>query len=256
MNVKSLQHIYDFLGPQDWSVVTKLIKQAGAFAWTDKEMDKIFRGMNDRIGEPYVEDIVADVLHKKLLSLLDSGEVSTAMSSQTIDPIVKKHAQLIGTIVSDVSTRGTYSDQEVVDIILGNGKNTDDIKFAYSLAEYVKAENAPLSVLRAALDSLLEDYTKPHTKTVNWADTFFFVLIMFLVWTNFRSLTEKEQEFLVQNYLYHAVVCGVPLRQIMHEWVGGSRDLIQFAKRFQLLQTWWSGSKEEIVRVKKRTCKN
>ncbi len=119
-----------------------------------------------------------------------------------------------------------YNYDEVASILIdGNKKIYSDLIFVYTLRALVEL-NEPDNRIGAIFTTLVPvDPEVQEFPLYYWNEALVFSLIMQLVWKNFFLFSLSQQEFLLRNYLFSAIVSGVPvehwIKQILSSEVVG-----------------------------------
>lgn len=108
-----------------------------------------------------------------------------------------------------------YDFDELMLLQNGNDKIYDDIIFISTIRELIQIVEPDdrVAAIFTSLDAVnpeLTDFNKFY-----WNNALVFGLIMQLVWKNFANFGILQQEFLLENYFYTAIVCGVSMDKIL-----------------------------------------
>ena len=104
-----------------------------------------------------------------------------------------------------------YTLAELVDIINGERATFSEIIFAYTLRDLLTLNQADDRVATLFFTLTKRDIDNAEFTDYFWEEAVNFSLIMQLLWKNLLFFNAAQQEFIIQNYFYAAVVAGVPV---------------------------------------------
>lgn len=164
-------------------------------------------GVLAKIGKSLVSMISVDLI-KSFISNPSDPEILESLSSQ-----IFLIAAATDNLPSALKELKPYDDEEIELILKGGLGYYDDILFVYTLRQMITGVISSTQVSKL-LNSLPpapkeEEY---ENNDFFWLDVLISSLILQVAWTYFADLSDVDRKFLLQNYLYHSLVVGVPVK--------------------------------------------
>ncbi len=120
----------------------------------------------------------------------------------------------------------SYTDEEMKEILRGEGSYYDETVFLHTLREII--EGSPdQSVVAALLATLPPVRDMADVDSVYfWDEALLLGMMLHTVWKHAGLLKSQDQQKLMQNYFYRAIVAGVPVRVWLTEVVEEKSDIM------------------------------
>ena len=115
---------------------------------------------------------------------------------------------LVGGKVDNITP---YTLAELADIMNGDRTIYDDKIFAYTLRSLLLLNNPDDRVATLFFTLSKKNIDNAEFAEYFWEEAVIFSLTMQLIWKNLLFFNTAQQEFIIQNYFYSAVVAGVPV---------------------------------------------
>jgi hypothetical protein len=188
-------------------------------------LDEIFLGC-----KIYKDKNVFEVIDISTISFLSPVMIKEFIKDPTVQ-VLRDRLSVQASLVSAATLNlpeplELYNYDEMAGILIdGNKKLYSDLNFLFTLRALLEADE-PDDRVGAVFTTLSPiDPDQKEFPLYYWNEALIFSLIMQLVWKNFFLLPDNQQEFLLKNYLFSALVAGVPieywLRQILSSEVEG-----------------------------------
>jgi len=143
-------------------------------------------------------------------------------------------------------SKNLYTPSQMVQLFADIG-TINDVKFnhlLYTLRQMVLSRHEKFHA-KIVLDFLLSDEILKKEE-FTWQEALLFVLALQTVWEYFILFSEENRQQLISNYLYKAVVVGVPLVKVFTEYFNSSINEIDFIKRYCACVLSCKNSKEKF----------
>lgn len=165
----------------------------------------------------YKEDNIFDIIDMSSCAFLSAGLIKEFVkdpANTVIRDRLSVQLSLVGASTLNFSKPDLlpYTYEEIIRIVVdGDKKIYNDFTFLYSLRTYLEI-NEPDDRIAAIFSSLDKIDSDDEGFTLfYWNEALSFSLSLQLVWRNFYLFDFKQQEFILKNYFYLAVVSGVPV---------------------------------------------
>lgn len=162
-------------------------------------LTKIDRNLIGMISIDLIKSFIANPSDQEILVSLSSELFLIAAASDNLSSALKEIKP--------------YDDEEIVLILDGKLSYYDDILFVYTLRQIMTGalSTANVSLLLNSLPTAPkeEDY---ENLEFYWTEVLISGLILQLAWAYFGELSAIDRKFLLQNYFYHSLVVGVPVK--------------------------------------------
>jgi len=198
----------------------------------DPVVTKMFEYLDQVIlgGKIYDEKNIFELIDISTLSFLSPALIKEFVknpSNQVLRDRLSVQASLVSAATLNLLEPLTpYNYDELANILIdGNKKMYSDLDFVYTL-RFLLELNEPDDRVAAVFTSLTPlDPDETEFPLYYWNESLVFSLLLQLVWKNFFLLPEQQQEFLLKNYLFSAIVAGVPvdywIKQIVSSEIDG-----------------------------------
>lgn len=187
-------------------------------------LDQIFLGC--RI---YNDKNVFEAIDISTVSFLSPAMIKEFIKDPTVQ-ILRDRLSVQASLVSAATLNlpeplELYNYDEMAGILVdGNKKLYSDLDFLFTLRALLEV-NEPDDRVGAVFTTLSPlDPDQIEYPLYYWNEALIFSLIMQLVWKNFFLLPENQQEFLLKNYLFSALVAGVPIDYWLHQILSSEID--------------------------------
>ncbi len=155
------------------------------------------------------------IVDQFLLTFLDADLVKEVLLHPDDADLRNALAIQLGFIAAgtnNIPNIDSYTDEELKLIFKGDGSFYDEAVFVYTLREMVSGQ--PDSSIISALFATLRPVTELDDIEAKyfWDDAFVLSMMLHVIWKNIGVLSNLEQQTLLQNYFYRAIVAGVPVR--------------------------------------------
>lgn len=106
-----------------------------------------------------------------------------------------------------------YAPQELLSVFYGNATYYSDLTLVHTLRQALQGTRlqAVVAILLTQLTQAIDD----DTLISDWTGALLHAFILHVVWRYFPHLQPADQDMLLANYFYDAIVCGVPVRERM-----------------------------------------
>lgn len=189
-------------------------------------LDQLFLGC-----KIYNEKNIFEAIDISTVSFLSPALIKEFIKDPTVQ-VLRDRLSVQGSLVSAATINllnpnfEPYNYDEMAGILIdGNKKIYSDLVFVYTLRALMEM-NEPDSRVGAVFTTLTPvDPDVEEFPLYYWNEALIFSLTMQLVWKNFYLFSEPQQEFILKNYLFSAIVSGVPverwIKQILSAEVNG-----------------------------------
>jgi hypothetical protein len=169
-----------------------------------------------------------DVIDKETTRFLTNDVIQYVLDNPDDTPIVGLLSSQLFIISSATgnlpeSEAKPYNLEEFKEVILGTASFYNETVFLQTLRQMilsVEEDERFLWLLNSLSPLRIEDESSQY----NWDEALMFSVVLQTVWRNFALFGQQSQQFLLQNYFYQAIVCGVPVRYWLDQFFGAIDD--------------------------------
>jgi len=185
----------------------------------DKVVEKIFDYASPLFlnGSSYEKENIfdaVDIASTSFISPLLIKEFIKNPSNQILRDRLAVQMSLVGAATQNMLKPNfqPYNMDEMLQIMIeGNDKIYNNITFLYTLRDVFDSEaiDERAAVIFSSLQPL--DINNVEPAFYFWEEALEFNLILHIIWKNFVLFGSQQQEFILKNYLFSAIVAGVPV---------------------------------------------
>ncbi|MCX6780180.1 MAG: hypothetical protein NT034_03305 [Candidatus Magasanikbacteria bacterium] len=161
-------------------------------------LGKIDRSLVSLISVDLIKDFISNPSDKELLESLSSQIFLIAAATDNLPASLKEIKP--------------YDDDEMGLVLEGRLSYYDDILFVFTLRQIITSATSSSHIFKL-LNSLPAAPSEEEFEENKfyWLDALIGSLILQAAWAYFLDLSTNDRRFLLQNYLYHSMVVGVPV---------------------------------------------
>ncbi|MBI5413042.1 hypothetical protein HZA42_01675 [Candidatus Peregrinibacteria bacterium] len=267
--------LFDLVQNIDWLVVGSRVKYIIKFLNSDL-------GVEEKIEFPAKHAL--SVLEKEIIDQFISGlngiirwfnqrSLSVAELRGGVEEFIRKNAQLSGQdrqqarhLFSDFHLTETELDKrlKLITAVIGGPR----LVFPYSFEEFGRSvfegvgeiddERLLVTLIEAKYDdkngykfvksviNFLAINTEKDEEKMNWEESLLLFLMLDLLYYRFSKLTAAERWFLLQNYFYKSIVCGLPVKKVLQDYLRDSNSISDYFVKCSELKNCLANNKENI----------
>lgn len=143
-----------------------------------------------------------------------------------------------------------YTVDEIRDILFQESEKVSFPVLARSLVEYTRGDS--WHDMAAVAFGLLDVKFYRERVDYSWDDAFIFTILLHIIFARFENLPDENWKFSIQNYIYRAIVAGVPVRQKIGDALYTTRNMVDYVLVDKMLfEALKAGAEQVVVDIEK-----
>lgn len=193
---------------------------------SDKTAERIFKNLEPLVASlnNYKKDNLMDAIDMNTIAFIPSGLIRSYLDTRhpELRDLLVYQIRMVGAATMNVSELNftPYNFEEIRQMQDGEDNIFNNFIYAYTLREMMDLSEPDdrIAAVFSEFESMPED--REYFEEYFWEEALLFSLSVNLIWKNFAFFGSVQQDFILKNYLYVAVVIGFPIEKILSFFLG------------------------------------
>lgn len=189
---------------------------------------------------------VEDFINKNIqLSEQDRREIGRLFSIfDLVETELDDKLKLIIAVIGGPQIIHPYTFEEFGNLIFENVGEVDNERLLVTLSEAKYDDKNGYKFVRSIVNFLLIGTERDEEK-MEWEESFILFAMLDVLYHRFSKLTGTERWFVLQNYFYKAIVCGLPVKNVLQNYLRDSDSTFDHLIKCSELKECLANNKEK-----------
>ncbi len=138
-----------------------------------------------------------------------------------------------------------YTFEEFVEIIFEGTSDINDQRFLTTLSEAKYDDKNGYRFVKIIID-FLSVHNEANEKPMEWEEALVLYSLLDVLYYRFFKLTSADRWFVLQNYFYKAIVCDLPVKKVLQDYLRDCDSTFDYMIRCSELKDCLSGNLENV----------